>query len=44
MSRKLGTEQDLFMAAGIPGFKYKIDVMLNYTEAYKILGMNAPEI
>ena len=41
---KLGTEQDLFMAAGIPGFKYKIDVMLNYTEAYKILGMNAPEI
>jgi len=32
------------MAAGVPGLKYKVDVMLSYTEAYKILGMNAPEI
>jgi hypothetical protein len=42
-SLKLGTEQNLFLAAGVPGLKYKIDVMLNYTEAYKILGMTAPE-
>ena len=41
---KLGTEQDLFMAAGVPSLKYKIDVMLDFTEAYKILGMNAPEV
>ncbi len=41
---KLGTEQNLFMAAGVPGLKYKIDVMLDFTEAYKLLGMNAPEI
>jgi len=40
---KLGTEQDLFVAGKVPGLKYKIDVMLNYTEAYKILGMIAPE-
>ena len=43
-SLKLGTEQNLFLAAGVPGLKYKVDVMLSYTEAYKILGMNAPEI
>ena len=35
-------EGDLFMASGIEGFKYKADVMLNLTEAYKILGMSAP--
>ena len=35
-------EQNLFMASGIEGLKYKFDVMLNYTEAYKILGMSAP--
>jgi len=39
---KNGAEQNLFMASGIEGFKYKLDVMLNYTEAYKILGMSAP--
>ncbi len=41
---KTGTEQNLFMASGIEGLKYKLDVMLNYTEAYKILGMTAPEV
>ncbi|MFX0187659.1 MAG: hypothetical protein ACFE8A_07985 [Candidatus Hodarchaeota archaeon] len=39
---KLTIQGNLFMAAGIEGFKYKTDVMLNYTEAYKILGMTAP--
>ena len=38
------TKGNLFIAAGIPGLKYKTDVMLDFTEAYKILGMTAPEI
>ena len=38
------TKGNLFIAAGVPGLKYKSDVMLNYTEAYKILGMTAPEV
>ena len=38
------TKQNLFMAAGIEGFKYKSEVVLDFTEAYKILGMTAPEI
>lgn len=37
------TKGNLFIAAVVPGLKYKSDVMLNYTEAYKILGMTAPE-
>ncbi len=38
------TKGNLFLAARVPGLKYKTDVMLNYTEAYKILGMTAPEV
>ena len=38
------TKGNLFIAAVVPGLKYKSDVMLNYTEAYKILGMTAPEV
>jgi hypothetical protein len=38
------TEQNLFMASGIEGFRYKAEIILNYTEAYKILGMTAPEV
>jgi hypothetical protein len=38
------TKQNLFMAAVVPGLKYKTDVMLNFTEAYKILGITAPEV
>ena len=40
---KLGTQQNLFLAAGVPGLKYKVDVMLDISEAYKLLGMTAPE-
>ena len=43
-SLKLNTQANIFMASGIEGFKYKTDVMLDYTEAYKILGMTAPEV
>ena len=38
------TKQNLFMSAGIDNFRYKSEVTLDFTEAYKILGMSAPEI
>ena len=38
------TKQNLFMASGIEGFKYKSEIVLDFTEAYKILGMTAPEV
>lgn len=38
------TQQNLFMAAGIEGFKYKSEIILDFTEAYKILGMTTPEV
>ncbi len=38
------TKANLFIAAVVPGLKYKTDVMLNFTEAYKLLGMTAPEV
>ena len=38
------TKANLFMATVVPGLKYKTDVMLNFTEAYKILGITAPEV
>jgi len=41
---ELGTKQDLFIAAKIPGCKYKVEVMLDITEAYKTIGMTAPEV
>ena len=41
---ELATKQNLFMAAGIVGFKYKSEIILDFPEAYKILGMTAPEV
>ena len=41
---ELATKQNLFMAAGIVGFKYKSEIILDFSEAYKILGMTAPEV
>lgn len=38
------TEQNLFLAKEVDGFKYKIEVVLNFTEAYKIIGMDAPDV
>jgi len=38
------TQQNLFMARGIDNFKYKSEIVLDFTEAYKILGMSAPEV
>jgi len=38
------TKQNLFMASGIEDFKYKSEIILDFTEAYKILGMAAPEV
>lgn len=38
------TKQGLFIAREVEGFKYKIEVVLNFTEAYKIIGMDAPDV
>jgi len=38
------TKQNLFLAAGIENFRYKSEITLDFTEAYKILGMTAPEL
>ena len=38
------TKQDLFMASKVDGFKYKVEVILDFTEAYKIINMTAPEV
>jgi hypothetical protein len=38
------TKQSLFLAAGIDNFRYKVEVTLDFTEAYKILGITAPEL
>lgn len=38
------TKQNLFLAKEIDGLKYKVDVVLDFTEAYKIMGMDAPDI
>jgi hypothetical protein len=37
------TQQNLFLASKVDGIKYKSDVLLDFREAYKILGMTAPE-
>lgn len=38
------TKQNVFLAAGIEGLKYKSEVILDFQEAYKILNMTAPEV
>ncbi len=38
------TKQSLFLAREVEGFKYKIEVVLDFTEAYKIIGMEAPDV
>lgn len=43
-SLEYNTKQNLFMAGKVPGLKYKTDIILNVSEAYKLLGMTAPEI
>lgn len=37
-------KQNIFMAAGVEGFKYKSEIILDFQEAYKILNMTAPEV
>ena len=36
------TQQNLFMASKIEGLRYKAEVLMDFTEAYKILGMAPP--
>ena len=37
------TQQNIFLASKVDGLKYKVEVFLDTSEAYKILGMTAPE-
>jgi len=37
------TKADLFMASKVENVKYKVDVLLDFTEAYKILDITPPE-
>ena len=37
------TKQNLFLASKVDGLKYKSEILLDFTESYKILGMAAPE-
>lgn len=38
------TKGNLFLAREVEGFKYKTEVVLDFTEAYKIIGMTAPDV
>ena len=38
------TRQNIFLAKEIDGLKYKVDVILDFTEAYKVIGMDAPDV
>ena len=38
------TRQNVFLAKEIKGLKYKVDIVLDFTEAYKVIGMDAPDI
>jgi hypothetical protein len=37
------TKQNLFMASKVKDLKYKSEILLDFKEAYKILGIAAPE-
>jgi hypothetical protein len=37
------TKQNLFLASKISGLRYKTDIFLDFTEAYKIINMAPPE-
>ena len=37
------TAQNLFMAGRVPGLRYKTEIILEVSEAYKLLGMSSPE-
>ena len=38
------TKQNLFLAREVEGLKYKTEVVLDFTEAYRIIGMDAPDV
>ena len=40
---KRSTQQNIFMASKVDGLKYKVEIFLDISEAYKILDMTAPE-
>ena len=38
------TQGNLFLASKLDGLKYKTEVFMDFTEAYKILGIAAPDV
>ena len=38
------TEQNLFLASKMDGLRYKAEILMDFNEAYKVLGMTAPEV
>ncbi|MHA1351076.1 MAG: hypothetical protein ACTSPZ_09625 [Promethearchaeota archaeon] len=38
------TQQNIFLASKIDGLKYKVEIFLDFSEAYKVLGMTAPDV
>ena len=38
------TKQNLFLASKIDGLRYKTDIFMDFTEAYKLIGMAPPEV
>jgi len=38
------TRQTLFMASEVEGLRSKSEIILDFTEAYKIIGMDAPDV
>ena len=38
------TKQNIFLASKVDGLKYKVEIFLDFSEAYKILGMTAPDV
>jgi len=36
------TKQNLFLASKIDGLRYKTDIFMDFTEAYKLIGMAPP--
>ena len=39
---QINTQQNLFLASKIDGLRYKTEILMDFNEAYKILGMAPP--
>jgi hypothetical protein len=41
---KLYSAMNLFLASGVDGLKYKTEICLNFSEAYKIINLAPPQV